>query len=149
MMRVSIGQLLIAAFVALSLAAVIGGFLTIGSPAKQRLLALDEKRSGNLVGIASSIRSHWEENGRLPAQLSDLSTAWSRNLTDPDSGEPYRYEVTGEKTYKLCAVFALKDDEPGDAPWERQFSTHEAGLHCFDLNVESSRTLGDIPILKP
>ena len=147
MTRVSTGKLLVGAFVALSLAALVGGFLIIGSPARQRLLALDRQRVNDLTRISNAVRVHWEDNGSLPASLSVLSNAWARQVTDPGSGQPYRYEVTGDETYKLCAVFALKDDESARQPWESRLATHPAGPYCFDLNAANREPLAGFPAL--
>lgn len=139
MTKLSIGPLLIAAFVVLSLAAVAGGFLVIGSPVQQRQLTLDSKRTNDLLQIANAVDTHWEATGSLPASLNDVSNAWVREVADPETGEPYRYRVTGKRTFQLCATFALKDDEPARDPWEDRFARHDAGPHCFDLRAADIR----------
>ena len=145
MTKVSIGQVLIGGLVVLSLAAVAGGFLVIGSPAKQRLLALDKQRTDHLIRIANAVDGYWDSNGGLPLRLSDIENSWIQQTADPESGEPYTYQVTGQQTYQLCAVFALRDDEPAAAPWERRFATHSEGLHCFDLSAGRGGSLMGFP----
>lgn len=137
-MRISTGQLLIGALVILSLAALVGGFLIIGSPAKQRLLGLDNKRIEHLYRISSAVNYYAITNKWLPASLDDLSNAEIEQLNDPETGEPYHYEVTGKTTYKLCAVFALADTDLAASPRGYNFATHAQGFHCFHLTAPDS-----------
>jgi hypothetical protein len=139
MTTVSTGRLLLAAFVALALAAVIAGFLVIGSPARQRQLALDEKRVEHLRQIAGAVDLYWQRHERLPASLDELANEWIAQLRDPETGAPYRYEVAGDERYRLCAVFALADEQPAEVPWKRHLSTHPAGPHCYRLNAGGDR----------
>lgn len=137
-MRVSTGHLLIGAFVVLSLAAVVGGFLIIGSPTKQRLLSLDKQRAVHLFQIATAVNRHWQTEEHLPASLDDISSEWGQQPRDPETGEPYRYEITGSDAFKLCAVFALEDNEPSQRLVDQRFATHGKGLHCYDLQTSNA-----------
>jgi hypothetical protein len=51
-------------------------------------------------------------------------------ITDPESGAPYTYQVTGESTFKVCATFAQARDRASDPAWN-----HPAGRHCFDFDA--------------
>jgi len=133
MMRKLLGPLLLAAFVVVTLGALAGGFLIIGTPAEQRALSFDKKRSNHLLQIANAVDVHWEHNGQLPASLDEVTNLWVREAADPETGAPYRYQVTGERSYQLCATFAQKQDEPARDPWSNRFGRHGAGEHCFDL----------------
>lgn len=145
MRKLSGGSWLLAAFIVVSLAAVAGGFLIIGPPSEQRLRAFDKKRSEHLIQMAKAIDSHWNRNGSLPAALDSIANPWASELRDPETGEPYGYEVTGADRYKVCAVFALADDEPADSPWEHRFSTHGKGLHCIELTAGGAGQLFGTP----
>lgn len=135
MTKPSIGRFLVGAFVVLSLAAITAGFLVIGSPAKQRLLALDRQRADDLRQIAGAVDIYWQNNESLPASLNELESAWVQQLEDPESGKAYTYQVTGAQAYRLCADFALQDDTPAEGPWDRDFANHGQGRHCFDLRA--------------
>lgn len=139
MSRMSIGRVLVGAFAGLAIASIIAGFSIIGSPSTQRSIGLDNERVKHLRQIATQIEFHWRQKGVLPNSLSEMSNEWVHDVRDPESGEPYAYQVTGERAYKLCAVFALKDDKPAERPWQSRFSRHEKGKHCFDAKVECKK----------
>jgi len=136
MRKVSVGHILIAAFSCVVLATIIGGIVIIGTPAEQRLIALDKKRVSDLNQIARKVRDHQAKNGILPASLSDIPNEWVSHAADPETGEPYTYRVTGERSFQLCAVFARKDNEHRKQPTYLRFKTHGQGFHCFDRKIE-------------
>ncbi|HMA13605.1 MAG TPA: hypothetical protein VKP12_02385, partial [Kiloniellaceae bacterium] len=88
MKMLSIGPLLIGAFVVLSIAAVAGGFLVIGTPGEQRMIALDKQRIGDLRRLARAVGAYWETHGELPPRLSDIDNDWVPQAADPESGQP-------------------------------------------------------------
>jgi hypothetical protein len=145
MTKPSSGRLLIAALVILSLAAVAGGFLVIGSPATQRQLALDRQRSLHLLQIATAVNAHWRATEELPAGLDALANAWAQQKRDPETDEAYDYEATGERTYRLCAVFARTGDAAGDTAGAQPFEAHGAGRHCFDLDAAQPAPMMGVP----
>lgn len=113
--------------------AVVGGFILLGSPGKQRQLEADRRRVQNLHGIARRLydrRRNWnreeEKPFALPATLSE------QDPRDPLTDEPYEYRtLEAEGQYQLCAEFALPSPEPHrDRFWE-----HPSGRHCFDLDI--------------
>lgn len=134
-----------AAAVAVSVAVVasiIGGLFLAGSPHRSRALRFDDRREQDLQGVASAIDSYWSRNQELPEAFEALAgqrIAPARSVRDPESGALYEYRVTGERTYELCATFALADTEPEvvyRAPGEsRTFWSHGAGRECFALEV--------------
>lgn len=125
------------------LAAVVAGIVSLGTPGQERLTFLDARRVDDLRTIAAGIDVYFERYDRLPGQLSELEAerdlfarpggsprAVTLRLTDPVSSEPYVYETLGERSYRLCAVFAAPSPE-----WEpRSFWRHEAGSHCYELS---------------
>lgn len=135
MSNVSIGYILVAAFVCVALASIIGGVVLVGTPAEQRLKALDNKRVHHLNLIARKVRDHQTKHGRLPESLADISDEWVSQVADPETGEPYTYRVTGERSFQLCAVFVRKDNKPRKPVTYFRFKMHEQGLHCFDRKV--------------
>ena len=92
-------------------AAIVAGFMTIGSPAKQRLLRFDERRIQDLQSIQGQIVTYWQQKEVLPKSLDDLKDPLVGYSIPPDpefeSGKQYEYSVKGDLTFELCATFAL------------------------------------------
>lgn len=116
------------------------GFWRTGSPASQRLLAEDHRRTQDLEVLATAIRYHYQtHNQTLPASLQDLkSEAGVDNypLSDPFTKQPYQFQAFAGSKYNLCATFSLPSPDPGTRP-ERTWS-HPAGYHCFTLMATES-----------
>ena len=109
-------------------------------PAKQRLRRMDARRESDLNSIEIAINDFWRRHAELPANLTRLEAEPGIRAVakDPQSGEPYSYEVTTPKTYKLCAEFELDSEAeprmhmvPAIVGW-----AHASGRQCFDLSVK-------------
>lgn len=89
--------------------AVIAGLVVTGGPGHARKERRDQQRDGDLASLADMVACLARENGnRLPDQLAPSPQCnWQTPLTDAFSGRPYRYEVTGPRSYRLCADFDL------------------------------------------
>ena len=136
MRKTSVGYLIIAAFGCVALASIIGGVALVGTPAEQRLIALDKKRVGDLNRLGNAVRRYQTRNGDLPENLAEISAEWVAHIGDPVTGEPYTYRVTGERTFQLCAVFARRLGEPVSRYSHLVFRAHEQGFHCFEQVIE-------------
>ena len=92
-------------------AAVVVGFMTIGSPATQRLLRFDERRIQDLQSIQWQVVTYWQQKEVLPKNFTELADPLSGTTVprDPEfeSGKEYEYSVKGPLTFELCATFAL------------------------------------------
>ncbi len=116
------------------------GFFLVGSPASRRLERLDEQRLDDLQTIAREVQAMVQDpnnSGKLREALpKTLEEAARRarnekiNLSDPESGEAYRYRATSETTYELCATFTGQRDSDASVFWN-----HPAGEHCFKIDV--------------
>lgn len=116
------------------------GFFLVGSPATRRLERLDEQRLEDLRTIAREIQNMVADpnhrgklNEALPKTLEEAARrarGEKINLSDPESGEAYRYRATSETTYELCATFAGPRDSDASVFWN-----HRAGEHCFKIDV--------------
>lgn len=109
----------------------------VGSPAEQRALQLDQRRVSDLQQIASSLEIYWQRNQKLPKSFDEFKNQdfYVQSIVDPETGVPYEYRVTGEKTYELCAVFARGSYakslvRPFADPWE-----HQSQRACFQREV--------------
>ncbi len=125
--------------------ALVWGFVLAGSPVTSRQERFDERRVSDLQVIHNTILEivyegrQWEPPADgslrrpLPATLdavAEQATYQRVNLLDPQTGEPYGYEVTGETTYELCATFASTRDNPYEVFWN-----HGPGRTCFRFDA--------------
>lgn len=116
------------------------GVALVGMPGTVRLQRFDQRRLEDLQTIYREIQllCHdpdlpGELKRPLPETLEEL-TAQARsakiNSTDPKTGQPYAFAVTGDATYRLCATFALERDADDGVFWN-----HPAGEHCYTIDV--------------
>lgn len=91
--------------------AIFCSFRVMGSPMKQRLLRLDDRRVGDLQSIQYQVINYWQQKEKLPGTLKDLAnplTGYSLPIPPLfEKGEIYEYNVKSKLTFELCATFAL------------------------------------------
>ena len=136
------GPALLLGSVAAAVAVVVGlAVAMLDSPAEARRQRLDERRVDDLASLSDAVDAYWTRQGALPADLQALA-GWQgldEPPTDPQSGEPYGYRPTGERTFELCAVFVTSTSGREESrPWREGpgFWHHPAGEHCFALEVD-------------
>ena len=157
--------------IVLVLAAIVGGFLIVGSPSKQRALRFDSQRVSDLQNIQWRLVSYWQNNKKLPVTLSALNDSISGFAvpTDPDTHTAYEYTSTTTLAFELCATFALQSqDLSGKGAYGQgggSFATnvsypgyytgpnndswaHDAGRFCFDRTIDVKQ-YPPIPTSKP
>ncbi len=132
-----VGATAAAGFVVLTL---VLSFAKFGSPATQRLSSSDDRRSEDLEAIARVIRNRWtaargQESPSLPKSISELPESAALRLTDPISGEPYRYTPLGGARYELCASFQSDTLHLPVQARRSIFRVHPSGNHCFQLDA--------------
>lgn len=152
------------------LAAIIGGFVIVGSPTKQRQLRADIQRVNDLQNVQWQIVSFWQTNGKLPATLTDLkdSISYSNIPKDPETKASYGYNMIASTTFSICADFARKnEDTKGRGPYGGSYATdvsmsypasdmfidkdgetnweHDGGYVCFERKINPLR----YPVNKP
>lgn len=144
------------------LLAIIAGFMTVGSPSKQRAMRFDETRVQDLQSIQWKIIEYWQRKDVLPSQFSDLDDSISGFTvpTDPKNNSSYEYSVKGKNTFELCATF--ETDRPSDQgisydysypyPVERNSWKHDIGRTCFERTIDPELypklTPGGVPVEK-
>lgn len=139
------------------LGAIVTGFITVGSPAKQRAIRFDDQRIGDLQGIQWDIVEYWEQKGKLPTLLKDLKDPLSGNIipTDPENDSEYKYTVKNDKTFELCATFSLDyEDTKGrgqyngsrfyevdsyPTPTSQDNWKYQAGNSCFERTIDPEK----------
>lgn len=140
-------------------------FSIMGSPAKQRMLRLDDRRVTDLQNIQYQVINFWQQKEKLPEDLAKLSNPISGySLPVPpefEKGEKYEYKVLGPLKFELCATFSLpipkgwreyggggvmpmiayEKSAPGVAyPYPgggtNESWSHEAGRTCFERTID-------------
>lgn len=126
---------------------VVGAFFIVGSPAKARLLQLDQQRTNDLQGIQWQIVSYWQRKQAMPQNLSDLQDPISGYLIplDPETKLSYEYRVIDAKNLKfeLCATFSLEGNEqqmtspeyPAGKDMQGNWQ-HATGHVCFERTID-------------
>ena len=120
------------------IATLIAGLIAIGPPGLQRERKLDRRRVHDLVTLTRLLNVYWLAHLQLPPDLDTLAKSPGVRLpTDPLTGGNYEFMKTGEKTYRLCAVFSLDtSDEPrADYYPIGEKWLHGAGRTCFDRDI--------------
>lgn len=131
---------------AVVLAAVLSGFVIIGTPAEARKALLDQQRVEHLQQIQSQVVYYWQQKEVLPGTLDSLAEDPLSSFMlprDPHTGEAYEYEVTGPRSFRLCAIFetdrslpdeamrSVYSDLPAPEKWH-----HSEGRTCFDRAID-------------
>ncbi len=147
--------------IVITLAAIILGFLVVGSPTKQRNVRFDSTRVSDLNGIQWQIINHWQQKAELPLSLDELKDPISGYSipVDPKTRADYEYKVISSGTkpsFELCADFALESSDGkgrgdyygggydiarsyevgylGEDNWK-----HVAGRSCFIRTIDSDK----------
>ena len=107
----SVGILAVVKSSVLVLLVIYFSFSVMGSPAKQRLLRLDDRRINDLQNIQYQIINFWQQKEKLPTALVELTNPISGYSlpVEPEfeKGKTYEYIVKGSLEFELCATFSL------------------------------------------
>ena len=82
--------------------------ILLDPPGVQRQRRMDGRRIEDLLSMERAAEEYWNRHKVLPPDLAALAKEPGLRVpeADPETGSPYVYEVTGPKSYRLCAVFA-------------------------------------------
>lgn len=147
-LKVFVGAVILLVFLALVYA-----FSVMGSPAQQRALQFDQRRLSDLQQISYAMNTYWERNKELPQSFEDLKGQpylYIQSVNDPETEELYEYQVLGENTYELCAVFETDSSKYQQrsrvkVSFSEQVWEHEIGRTCFKREAVSTRALEALP----
>ena len=120
--------------------AVAGGlalaFVFLGSPAHQRRITIDERRTGDLIGIAGTVHDRFAVDG-LPERLAPRLAG-----SDPVTHRRYEYRRVDARHYVLCAIFDT--DQPSEnggeyaehwIAWPHGAWRHGIGRTCYEIDA--------------
>ncbi|HMB65509.1 MAG TPA: DUF5671 domain-containing protein [Patescibacteria group bacterium] len=114
------------------------GLFIMESPWQVRAKNLDREVLRDLNSLQSRVERYYRENNVLPANLETILQEYSyldqEDISDPESGKKYEYQITGDRTYQLCADFRTSGEDD-DYYLGREWS-HDKGYKCFELEVE-------------
>src|SRR3954471_1216245 len=108
MSRISGIRLFVGSVTLVVVATVVAAIIVLGAPGEQRQLRLDERRVGDLIGIKNAVTLYVTQHDALPSNLAALADQPNLRIkqSDPETGAAYEYAIVGERSYRLCAVFA-------------------------------------------
>ena len=141
------GRRLMIAAGAVVLATLVAAVLVMDSPSRQRAERLDAIRVNDLQRLSERIDAHAEVHDRLPERLAVVAGAPGRTVADPATGQAYQYEVTGERSYRLCATFETALEEPREMGPVRDEWRHGEGRQCFERKVDERAGMA-VPVPK-
>jgi len=132
--------------IVLALAAIVGGFIIVGSPAQQRALRFDGQRINDLTNIQYQIVDYWQRVQALPASLTTLNDPLQNYVLplDPETGAAYEYDQKSPTSFALCATFdtmaqpAATNPVPNIYPIGSRVQSwaHPAGKFCFERTID-------------
>lgn len=118
-------------------ATLVAAVAVMGPPSKQREARLDARRVQDLQRIVQAVEGYYANHKALPANMATLAAqpGWGLSTVDPQGGTPYAYEVSGQRTYRVCAGFTTDTAKAADAPWTPDNWNHGIGRQCFRQSV--------------
>ena len=131
--------------VAVVIIAVVTGLITLDSPARERMLRLDNRRVDDLEKITHATNLYWTRHKNLPVSLEELSHEPGINIhfLDPGTAQPYEYRVLGDSLYELCAQFERESVTGTDKTSASNFWSHGSGRQCFQLEAQDVKKPSD------
>ena len=103
-------------------------------------MKLDNQQVHDLQNIQSYIEEYYRINETLPMTLEEAYDGFSVPKA-PENRVAYRYLVTDDTSYELCATFLAATQENGSRSYaypamEKNYNwTHGAGEKCFQRAV--------------
>jgi hypothetical protein len=130
--RPSIGVLVVRGLVVVAAAAIVVTLALMSWPWLTPGPSADERRIADLQRLSHAFAAYHDATDAIPATLARLppDPAVPVRTLDPVTNQSYDYRPLGPLAYELCARF----DAPS-AGERRDFWWHDAGRHCFSLEL--------------
>jgi competence protein ComGC len=121
-------------------ATVVAAIAAMGTPAKQRLSRLDERRVMDLQAITVQVQAYYRQHDRVPPSLDALANEPGVRVPQaPAPGQSYGYEALGAAAYQVCAQFDTDTAQsPETQAWTPPTWAHGAGRQCFRREAGNS-----------
>ena len=135
------GRRWLALAVTLVALATVATSIAIHPPGAFRADRLDQRRGDDLLRLSGQVGIYWRARHQLPPNLAALAADQGlepRGLRDPESGEPYRYGVSGDTDYRLCATVVHPDHLRERHSWARTVEDSGKGWACYKFTVGSN-----------
>ena len=118
-------------------ATLVAAIALMDSPAQQREQRLDARRVQDLQRIEHAVASYQQQHETMPRDMQAIAAlpGWSLAVVDPESGQPYAYDATGGRGFRLCASFGTDSADGEQQPRTADDWNHPAGPHCFIREV--------------
>lgn len=134
-------------------AAILGAFIAVGSPAKQRAIRLDLERVEHLSVIQYQLTEYYREKQELPEQLTDMTTGVTAYIppTDPETDAAYIYTKSSDVDFELCATFVFDHKEGRNQSYRYSAGgiqndwEYKAGKYCFERTIDPDFFTDDKP----
>ncbi len=135
----------------LVIGSIVLGFMVTGSPRTQRLANYDQLKINDLQNIQSQVIQYWQMKGEIPENLDvlrDPLSSYNFIPLDPQTGQSYEYQKTGEMSFSICAEFNLDSVSSRANPrisnvmkygLENENWNHAEGVNCFERTVDPER----------
>ncbi len=135
----------------IAIATIAGGFYVVGTPQQARLERFDVQKVNDLQVLQPQIVYYWQAKRVLPAKLGDIVASGVNSsipLYDGQSGQQYGYQITGPRSFKLCATFnaanrtsvGLQTETREVQPIKGTGTTdnwdHKEGDVCFERTID-------------
>jgi len=132
------GGRLLGGLAAVVAVAAVATSISLNPPSEMRARRLDEVRLQNLNQTENAIQMYYGAHHALPVELKALENDDHLHMEvhwhDPETQQPFEYAITGESSYRLCAVFSRSSDQ-SDNSVGVSFGKHKAGRDCFEKTV--------------
>ena len=135
----SIGRLVSIVAAVVVAATLVAAIAVMDTPAQQREQRMDARRVQDLQRIVQAVDAYHAGNKALPSGMAALQAqpGWDLAATDPGDGNPYAYEVLGERSYRVCASFGTDTATGERADLVQDEWKHGAGRQCFNREVRA------------
>jgi len=136
----------------LALLTVLAGFVIVGTPSEMRMSRFDQQKVQDLQTLQYEIANYYQLKRELPDSLAELADPFTTyGLPADPQGGAYRYEKTGDLSFRLCATFNREsEDLAGQGGYGHSMARpmmggieetwqHGAGETCFTRTIDPER----------
>lgn len=144
-MRMGMSVMYGAIATAIVIGAVAASLYHLEMPSEAREARIDNEQIAALQDMQWRIEDYYRTNESLPENLETLYGSFTVPIA-PDGRDAYTFNITGDKTYQLCATFA-RDSRPENSTvrpisglgLEKNYVwDYKAGEWCFEREIDDT-----------